>query len=181
MSNIACALAAAGHLDDPFMQLLGDAAATRLKGAPRVTDHVQGLRALRILCWLSVGFARLGVLHAGLFEQVALYGESSSVCVCVLQLRTVSYCAEQPQVPWSLFDFAGSAFGKPDVTSMSAEVEPELAAPAWPHISTHPPCLPHSPPPSSPATYPPLSPSLPQLHTHPCLPVCGIVCNMLDV
>lgn len=75
MSNIAGALAAAGHFDSAFMQLLGDAAAARLRATPRLMQHTQGLQAFRIICWLAVGFSRLGVLHVDLLEQIALYGE----------------------------------------------------------------------------------------------------------
>lgn len=75
LSNLTGALAAAGHLDHGFMQQLGDAAAARLQAVPKVVQHTQGLRAFRIICWLAVGFSRLGVLHVGLMEQVAVYGE----------------------------------------------------------------------------------------------------------
>lgn len=74
LSNIAGALAAAGHHNAAFMQQLGDAAAARLRAAPRLLQPADSLRAFRALCWLAVGFSRLGVVHPRLMEQVALYG-----------------------------------------------------------------------------------------------------------
>lgn len=74
LSNIACALAAAGHLKITFMQHLGDIAAAQIRSAPRLLQPAQSLKAFRALCWLAVGFARLGVLHPQLMEQIALYG-----------------------------------------------------------------------------------------------------------
>lgn len=74
LSNIAGALAAAGHHNAAFMQQLGDAAAARLRAAPRLLQPADSLRAFRSLCWLAVGFSRLRVVHPRLMEQVALYG-----------------------------------------------------------------------------------------------------------
>lgn len=89
LANLAAALAAAGHHDAAFMQLLGDVAAARLAAAaaaPAVTgEHKGGLAAFRSLAWLAAGFARLGVLHVALFEQVALLGElRGAVLSCVV-------------------------------------------------------------------------------------------------
>lgn len=80
MSNLAAALAAAGHLNAPFMQQLGDEAAAKIKAAPRFLQPAQSLNAFRAICWLAVGYSRLGVLHPGLMEQVALYGECTCCC-----------------------------------------------------------------------------------------------------
>jgi hypothetical protein len=81
MSNLAAALSAAGHLNAQFMQQLGGAAAAKLKAAPRFLQPAQSLSAFSAICWLAVGYSRLGVLHPGLMEQVALYGESSGLLV----------------------------------------------------------------------------------------------------
>lgn len=102
MSNIVGALAAAGHYDSTFMQRLGDAAAARLRATPRLMQHTQGLQAFRIICWLAVGFSRLGVLHVDLLEQIALYGELP--CVMALQHTpvTAGSCSQKcmADMPW---------------------------------------------------------------------------------
>jgi hypothetical protein len=99
LSNIAGALAAAGHLDPAFMQELGDAAAAKIKAQPHVVDQAGGLRAFRTLCWLAVGFSRLGVLHPELMEQIALYGEAADRAgvwvrrrACHITHRTLCMC-----------------------------------------------------------------------------------------
>lgn len=100
LSNLTGALAAAGHLDRPFMEQLGQAAAAQLKAQPRLLQHTPALRAFRSLCWLAVGFSRLGVMHPGLMEQVAVYGEAAVGCATKLS------CPGRPQVaavqgsPW---------------------------------------------------------------------------------
>jgi hypothetical protein len=75
LSNMAGALAAAGHLDHAFMAQLGETAAAAVKAQPRLLQHTHAMCAFRSLCWLAVGFSRLGVLHAGLMEQIAVYGK----------------------------------------------------------------------------------------------------------
>lgn len=74
LSNIAAALAAAGHLDRPFMEHLGHEAAQQLKAAPAAGDHVTALAELKCTCFLSVAYARLGVVHVDLMECIALRG-----------------------------------------------------------------------------------------------------------
>jgi hypothetical protein len=76
LANIAAALAAAGHLDRPFMQRLGSHAAKRLRiaaaAAPR--DASEAALQMRAACFLSVAYARLGLVHEELLQQVAVTG-----------------------------------------------------------------------------------------------------------
>lgn len=75
LSNMAAALAAAGHVDSSFMQRLGHTAAQQLQGAPAPDHHVAALAELKTICFLAVACARMGLLHVELLECLAVRGE----------------------------------------------------------------------------------------------------------
>jgi hypothetical protein len=74
LANIAAALAAAGHLDTPFMQRLGSRAAQRLRTAAAPQDSSKAALQMRAACFLAVAYARLGLVHEELLRQVAIIG-----------------------------------------------------------------------------------------------------------
>jgi hypothetical protein len=74
LANIAAALAAAGHLDKPFMQRLGSHAARRLATAAAPVDSAKAGLQMRAACFLAVAYARQGLLHEELLQQVAVTG-----------------------------------------------------------------------------------------------------------
>jgi hypothetical protein len=74
LANIAAALAAAGHLDKAFMQRLGSHAAQRLRTAAAPQDSSKAALQMRAACFLAVAYARLGLIHEELLQQVALTG-----------------------------------------------------------------------------------------------------------
>lgn len=74
LSNIAAALAAAGHEDEPFMARLGNEAARQLLAIPAAQDNASAVAQLRAISSLAVAYARLGFQHKELFTQMALSG-----------------------------------------------------------------------------------------------------------
>lgn len=113
LSNIAGALSAAGHLDPEFMQQLGSAAAVKIKAQPLEVDQAAGLRAFRTLCWLAVGFSRLGVLHPELMKQIALYGEAAAWAVCKYTLVSVPISHASRKRAWMVLVANLVTFGRP--------------------------------------------------------------------
>jgi len=74
LANIAAALAAAGHRDEAFMDRLGSEAVRQLQTAGTPNDQAGSLGQLRSISYLAAAFARLGLVHAELFTELAVQG-----------------------------------------------------------------------------------------------------------